>query len=61
MGMVEGRIGAHTHEFPDANLDGGVARIILKMRNLVVGHASLRRGEFGFGGPYTLGRQKCSG
>ena len=60
MRMIEGRIGAHTHEFLDADFDCGVPCIILEMRDFVVSHASLRRGVLDLGGPYTQTSQKCS-
>src|SRR6185312_3172844 len=31
MRMIEGRIGAHAHEFPDPYVDGGVACAVLEM------------------------------
>lgn len=48
MRMIEGRVGAHAHEFLDADFDRCVPCIILEMRNFVVSHASLRRGVLGF-------------
>src|SRR5262249_38206627 len=38
MGMVERRLGADAHELPGADLDDGDARIVVEMRNDVVGH-----------------------
>jgi hypothetical protein len=61
MRMIEGRVGAHAHELLDPDLDCGMPGIVLKMRDFVASHASLRRGVLDLAGPYTLQGQKCSG
>jgi hypothetical protein len=39
--MIERRSRADAHELPGADFDDGDARIVVKMRNDVVGHDSL--------------------
>src|SRR5258707_15884329 len=63
MGVIERRIGAHTHELLRADLNDGNAGIIVKVRNGMIGHGmhlgwqgrrtqSTRRGRLKRRAPY---------
>src|SRR5258707_10610133 len=66
MGVIERRIGAHTHELLRADLNDGNAGIIVKVRNGMIGHSmhlgwqgrrtqSTRRGRLKCRAPYWRG------